>query len=104
MVFNCSVCKQRSRGDGSCKNGECSQYAPLRCGKGKHWQIKRLQSALGNQDAATCLGDFIQGGLAASLLHRHDVRVGIASGIFLRERITDEYNGPSSKYNGPSQK
>ena len=89
MGFICSVCKQRSRGDGSCKNGECSQYAPLRCGKGKHWQIKRLQSALGNQDAATCLGDFIQGGLAASLLHRHDVRVGIASGIFLRERITD---------------
>ena len=89
MVFNCSVCKQRSRGDGSCKNGECSQCATPPCGKGKHWKIKRLQLALGNQDAATCLGDFIQGGLAASLLHRHDVRVGIASGIFLRERITD---------------
>ena len=89
MVFNCSVCELRARGDGSCKNGECSQYVPLRFGQGTHWKVKRLQSALGDQDAATCLGDFIQGGLAASLSHRHDVRVGIASGMFLRERITD---------------
>ena len=88
MVYNCSVCDQRARGDGSCKTGGCSQFVPLRFGKGEHWKVKRLQKALGDQDAATCLGDFIQGGLAASLSHRHDVRVGIASGMFLRERIT----------------
>ena len=35
------------------------------------------------------VGDYTQSGLAASLLHRHDVREGVASGMFLRERITD---------------
>ena len=63
------------------------------CAPGAHWKIKGLQDALGGKPrgrfAATCLGDYIQGGLAASLLHRHDVRVGVAAGMFLRERITD---------------
>ena len=63
------------------------------CAPGAHWKIKGLQDALGGKPrgrfAATCLGDYIQGGLAASLLHRHDVRVGVAAGMFLRECITD---------------
>ena len=90
----CSGCGQRPREDGSCRNDECSQFA-VRCdGRGAHWKIKRLQVALGGTPrgcfAATRLvGDYTQSGLAASLLHRHDVREGVASGMFLRERITD---------------
>ena len=83
MVLSCSTCKQRARADGSCKNVACPQFIKSRTGG--HWKLKRLQSALG--DVATCFGDFVQGGCVASLLHRHDVRMGIASGMHLREHI-----------------
>ena len=84
MVFACSTCKQRARADGSCKNAACADFSENRR-RGAHWKLKRLQSALG--DVATCFGDFVQGGRVASLAHRHDVRVGIASGMYLRELI-----------------
>ena len=83
MVLSCSTCALRARADGSCKNGDCPQFIESRTGG--HWKLKRLQSALG--DVANCFGDFVQGGCVASLRHRHDVRMGIASGMHLREHI-----------------
>ena len=47
--------------------------------------MKRLQGALG--DSASRFGSFVAGSGAASLRHRHDVRMGIASGMFLKEHI-----------------
>ena len=83
MVLSCSTCAQRARADGSCKNADCPQFIESRTGA--HWKLKRLQSALG--DVANCFGDFVQGGCVASLRHRHDVRMGIASVMHLREHI-----------------
>ena len=89
MVLLCSVCRRRARADGSCKNGECSLFVAPRRGKGGHWKVKRLQAALGNSDVGACFGDFIAGGFAGALEYRHDVRVGMASGMVLRERVAD---------------
>ena len=83
MVLACSTCKQRARADRSCKNAACPQFIQSRTGT--HWKLKRLQSALG--DVANCFGGFVHGGCVASLRHRHDVRMGIASGMHLREHI-----------------
>ena len=83
MVLTCSTCKQRARADGSCKNAACPQFIESRTWR--HWKLKRLQSVLG--DVANCFGDFVQGGCVASLRHRHDVRMGIAAGMHLREHI-----------------
>ena len=38
---------------------------------------------------ASRLGAFIVGGFAFSLLHRHDIRVGIASGMFLKRVVPE---------------
>ncbi len=38
---------------------------------------------------AARFGDFVHGARVASLSHRHDVRVGIASGMHLRERVAN---------------
>ena len=38
---------------------------------------------------ASRLGAFIVGGFACTLLHRHDIRVGIASGMFLKVAVPD---------------
>ena len=38
---------------------------------------------------ASRLGAFIVGGCASTLLHRHDIRVGIASGMFLKPVVPD---------------
>ncbi len=38
-------------------------------------------------EVADGFGDFVQGACVASLSHRHDVRMGIASAVLLRERI-----------------
>ena len=35
------------------------------------------------------LGAFMVGGFASTLLHRHDIRVGIASGMFLKVVVPD---------------
>ncbi len=40
-------------------------------------------------EVADGFGDFVQGACVASLSHRHDVRVGIASGMHLRERVAN---------------
>ena len=38
---------------------------------------------------ASRLGAFIVGGFASTLLHRHDIRVGIASGMFLKPVVPE---------------
>ena len=83
MVLSCSTCAQRARADGSCKNADCPQFIESRAGR--HWKLKRRQSALGG--VANSFGDFVEGGCVASLRHRHDVRMGIASGMHLREHF-----------------
>ena len=35
------------------------------------------------------LGAFMVGGFASTLLHRHDIRVGIASGMFLKPVVPE---------------
>ena len=67
-------------------NRDCSAFRPARQGgAGQHWKLKRLHWHVG--DVAKCFGDFVQGGCCASLLHRHDVRTGIAAGMVLREHF-----------------
>ena len=83
MVLSCHTCHKRARADGACKNAACPKFIEKRYGE--RWKRKRLQSALG--DVAKCFGAFVQGGCVASLRHRHDVRMGIASGMHLREHI-----------------
>ena len=83
MAQQCRACKQRARNDGSCNNRDCSAYRRGR--QGQHFKLGRLQSLVG--DAAKCFGDFVQAGCVASLLHRHDVRMGIAAGMVLREHF-----------------
>ena len=39
--------------------------------------------------ACPFIGAFAQGGYIVSLLHRHDIRVGIASGMYLKQIIPD---------------
>ena len=83
MVLSCHTCHKRARANGTCKNAACPKFSASRTGE--HWKLKRLQSALG--DVANCFGDFVQGGCVASLRHRHDVRMGIACGMHVREHI-----------------
>ena len=47
-----------------------------------------MASVLG-KDVACRLGAFIVGGFASTLLHRHDIRVGIASGMFLKRVVPE---------------
>ena len=47
----------------------------------------RMQKALGNLGER--VGAYFLGGFALTLRHRHDIRVGIASGMFLKAMIQD---------------
>ena len=86
MVRRCMECHGRARFDGSCKNQGCSCFrASL---SGCHWKQKRQSDALG-EDVASRIGAFIVGGFASTLLHRHDIRVAIASGMFLKPVVPD---------------
>ena len=51
------------------------------------WQTHRLHTALGS--TAAYVGSYVVGGVAVSLQHRHDIRVGIASGMLLRSLVPD---------------
>ena len=81
----CEDCNQVARRDGSCKTEGCSCFrASL---SGVHWQQKKQAKAVGEvlgEPLASRLGAFIVGGFASTLLHRHDIRVGIASGMVLK--------------------
>ena len=88
MVRRCVVCKQRARDDdASCRNALCSAYAHRSAQRGAHWLNKRKDVLLG--PAAAKLGAFVAGGFALTLLHRHDIRTGIASGMYLKQFFCD---------------
>ena len=81
----CAECKQAARYDGSCKTEGCSRFrASL---SGCHWKQKKQANASAQvlgEPLASRLGAFIVGGFASTLSHRHDIRVGIASGMVLK--------------------
>ena len=80
-------CKEPARYDGSCKKEGCPSYrAPL---SRWHWKHKKEAEALLGEGVASRLGAFIVGGFASTLLHRHDIRVGIASGMFLKRVVPE---------------
>ena len=82
----CKGCNEVARYDGSCKTEGCSCFrAPQ---YGCHWKHKKLAQTLG-EEVAPRLGAFIVGGFASTLLHRHDIRVGIASGMFLKPVVPE---------------
>ena len=85
MVHRCPVCKERARRDRSCRHPPCSQFRPNT--NGHHWKKLRLSQALGVMSQQ--VGAFVVGGFALWLRHRHDIRVGIASGMHLRRFVSD---------------
>ena len=89
MVRRCVACGERARGaDKSCKNPACASFRPSQ--RGHHWLPKRIINANETLGTATKnLGAFIGGSFAFSLQHRHDIRVGIASGMYLEPFFSD---------------
>jgi hypothetical protein len=55
---------------------------------GWHWKYKKAVTVIG-EDVAPRLGAYVVGGFASALLHRHDIRVAIASGMFLKVVVPD---------------
>ena len=89
MPWKCSECKKRPRGDGSCRTAGCPRF---RCDRravttGRWWGQWRRERLLGR--AASRVGVYVVGGSALTLLHRHDIRVGIASGMILKTFVPD---------------
>ena len=90
MPRKCSECNARTqRADGTCKTAGCPKF---RCAQvGCHWGWrgpgKLARRWLG--EAADRAGVYVVGGSALTLLHRHDIRVGIASGMFLKTFVPD---------------
>ena len=80
-LCRCKVCNQVARRDGTCKTEGCSCFRTILTGC--HWKQKKRADLLGER-VASRLGAFVVGGFACTLLHRHDIRVGIASGMFLK--------------------
>ena len=85
MVKKCKLCGERCRRDGTCNVQKCDGFVPGRTGN--HWQSCRLWYQLG--EAANGVGAFVVGGFALSLLHRPDIRTGIASGMWLKRVVFD---------------
>ena len=88
MVYRCKACGERARdADNSCSNFACACFRPSQ--SGRHWASKRAKAnkPLGTRTAF--MGSFITGSFAFSLHHRHDIRVGIASGMYLKPLILD---------------
>ena len=81
MVLNCIKCGLRARDDRSCRSIQCEDFRPGE--RGQHWRRQRLQQALG--DLASKVGVFAVGGHILCLLHRPDVRCGVASRMFLQQ-------------------
>ena len=55
---------------------------------GWHWEYKKAVTVIG-EDVAPRLGAYVVGGFASALLHRHDIRVAIASGMFLKRVVPE---------------
>ena len=89
MVRRCALCETRARGDGTCKNGSCSDFRPHL--RGHHWASKRITNTVRKSFGPTSavLGAFVVGGFALSRLHRHDIRTAIASGMYLKHFVSD---------------
>ena len=81
MVLKCSKCGLRARADRSCKNIQCEEFRPRKTGE--HWRTRRLQQALG--DLASKVGVFAVGGHILCLLHRPDIRCGVAARMLLQQ-------------------
>ena len=82
----CKTCGQPARTDGSCKVEGCSNWRGTLVGW--HWRYKRAAAVIG-EGVAPRLGAYVVGGFASALLHRHDIRVAIASGMFLKVVVPD---------------
>ena len=84
MVRRCPECKVRTHRDGgSCNTKDCGYYRnPRRGGPGLNHELK---STLG-KDLTCHVADWVGGGFILSSLHRHDIRVGIASGMYIRQQ------------------
>ena len=83
MVLRCKKCKNRTdRLDGTCSTRACPRYrAPRRGWRGG--TNAELKHALGPLRKA--VGAWLDGGFVLTLLHRHDIRVIIASGMYIRK-------------------
>ena len=80
MVYKCKSCNQRCRDNKTCKNNDCAQFCPDQ--RGHRWQRERLASVVGG--IASKVGSFAAGGFILSLLHRPDVRCGVAARMVLQ--------------------
>ena len=79
MVLTCSVCKNRARNDGSCRTSACRMYRPASL-RGSHWQLKRLRACGPGLRAS-----IVEGASSLLLRQRHDMRIAIAAGQYLRQ-------------------
>ena len=82
MVIRCPGCKARAdRKDGTCNTIGCQFYrAARRGGPGLSIELKKTLGCLRRHVDA-----WIDGGFILRLSHRHDIRVGIASGMYIRQ-------------------
>ena len=85
MAKHCQSCGGRLRTDGTCSTPSCVSFRKGR--RGAHWQQMRLQDHIG--DRALLVGAFVAGGGILALRLRHDIRVAIACGMFLRSSVPD---------------
>ena len=89
MPWKCPKCKKRTQTKGSCRTAGCPMFRSDRRGlhTGRWWGQWRRERLLGG--AADRVGVYVVGGSALTLLHRHDIRVGIAPGMFLKTFVSD---------------
>ena len=90
MPRKCPECNARTqRADDTCRTAGCPMFRSDRRAvtAGRCWGQWRRERLLGG--AASRAGVYVVGGCALTLLHRHDIRVGIASGMFLKTFVPD---------------